>query len=549
LKLWAEKYNVYIEAQAGFRANMSTVDNIFVLNGLITHILNQGKQLFTLFVDYTKAFDYVVRENLWFKLIQLGLRGNIFNIVKSIYESVKSRVKYCNKLSDEYTCMLGVRQGECLSPFLFSMFVNDLEDIFIHNKADGIDVDMFKIFMLLYADDIVIFANSAEELQRSIDILYDYCFKWKLKVNVSKTKIMIFRKGGTIPGGTIFNYNNDPIEIVSKFCYLGVVFTTGGSLFTAQNTLAGQAQKAIFTLNKYLHKFTYIPPKHKLELFDKLVSPILNYCCEVCCFANNLAIEKVHLQFCKKLLGVKKSTQNDFIYGELGRVSFKTIQMFKAIKYWLRILQAKQNKYIFIVYNLLKTDVELCPNKTNWCTLLKDLLCSLGFVDAWIFQGVGNTEMFLSVVQQRLSDQFIQNWNARLNQSSRALFYNTIASFRFQPYLECFNIHKFCQSFTRLRVSSHRLHIEAGRWTKPTRTPISDRKCITCNKVEDEYHFIIECVMYIDIRKKYIARKYWIRPSMYKFVDLMNSENKNILKNLGIYINKAFIIRNTLLYD
>jgi hypothetical protein len=223
--------------------------------------------------------------------------------------------------------------------------------------------------------------------------------------------------------------------------------------------------------------------------------------------------------------------------------------MFKAIKYWLRILQATQTKYVFIVYNLLKTTVELCLNKTNWCTLLKDLLCSLGFVDAWIFQGVGDTEMFLAVVQQRLSDQFIQNWNAKLNQSSRALFYNTIASFRFQPYLECFNIHNFFQLFTRLRVSSHRLHIEAGRWTKLTRTPISDRKCITCNKVEDEYHFIIECVMYIDIRKKYIARKYWIRPSMYKFVDLMNSENKNILKNLGIYINKAFIIRNTLLYD
>ena len=57
LKLWAENYNVYVEAQAGFRSNMSTVDNVFVLNGLISHFLNQGKQLYTLFVDYTKVFD------------------------------------------------------------------------------------------------------------------------------------------------------------------------------------------------------------------------------------------------------------------------------------------------------------------------------------------------------------------------------------------------------------------------------------------------------------------------------------------------------------
>ena len=98
---------------------MSTVDNIFVLNGLITHVLNQGKQLYTLCVDYTKAFDYVVRENLWFKLIELGLRSHILNIVKSIYDSVKSRVKYCNKLSDENTCTLGVVRGSAYLPFYF----------------------------------------------------------------------------------------------------------------------------------------------------------------------------------------------------------------------------------------------------------------------------------------------------------------------------------------------------------------------------------------------------------------------------------------------
>ena len=222
--------------------------------------------------------------------------------------------------------------------------------------------------------------------------------------------------------------------------------------------------------------------------------------------------------------------------------------MYKAIKYWLRILQTKENKYILLVYNLLKNDLELYPNKTNWCSLLKNLLCLLAFVDAWTFQSVGNNDMFLYIVKQRLNDQFIQNWYARLTQSSRALFYNTISSFRFQPYLECFNISKFCQSFSRFRVSSHRLHIEAGRWTRPLSTPISDRKCARCNTIEDEYHFVMECVMYTDIRKKYIGRKYWFRPSMAKFVDLIKSENENILRNLGTYIHKAFIIRNEVMY-
>ena len=107
-----EKYSVYVEAQAGFRQKMSTVDNIFVLHGLLTHVINQGKQLYCAFVDFTKAFDYVVRENLWYKLIKNGLRGKILNI-KSMYSVVKSKVKYNNMLSHEFFgCTLGVRQGE-----------------------------------------------------------------------------------------------------------------------------------------------------------------------------------------------------------------------------------------------------------------------------------------------------------------------------------------------------------------------------------------------------------------------------------------------------
>ena len=85
LNEWAENYSVLIEAQAGFRIHMSTVDNIVVLHGLISHILNQGKRLFCAFIDFTKAFDYIVRDNLWYKLIKVGLRGKLLYIIKSMY--------------------------------------------------------------------------------------------------------------------------------------------------------------------------------------------------------------------------------------------------------------------------------------------------------------------------------------------------------------------------------------------------------------------------------------------------------------------------------
>lgn len=71
------------------------------------------------------------------------------------------------------------------------------------------------------------FANSAEELQQGLDLLSDYCKRWKLKVNASKTKVMIFWKGGRISANLVFYYDGEPIEIVPKFKYLGIVLRLG----------------------------------------------------------------------------------------------------------------------------------------------------------------------------------------------------------------------------------------------------------------------------------------------------------------------------------
>ena len=95
---------------------------------------------------------------------------------------------------------------------------------------------------------------------------------------------------------------------------------------------------------------------------------------------------------------------------------------------------------------LLKNDCENNIRVKNWCSLLKQLLCTLGFYEIWLFQEVGNASVFLYNVKQRLSDQFIQGWDGRLNISSRASLYKHISSFKFKPYLDICNIPKFRDS-------------------------------------------------------------------------------------------------------
>ena len=141
-------------------------------------------------------------------------------------------------------------------------------------------------------------------------------------------------------------------------------------------------------------------------------------------------------------------------------------------------------------------DIERLPRKVNRASLVRHLLMTLGYYDVWLGQGVGSYDGFMSILKQRLTDNFVQNWHSRLEESSRAVFYRSIASFQFQPYLEHLNVNKFSQALSKIRVSSHRLEIEAGRWARPHSTPINDRKCLVCQVLEDEYHFIIECQMY-----------------------------------------------------
>ena len=89
-------------------------------------------------------------------------------------------------------------QGEIISPILFSLFLADLET-FLQIDADaGITLEQISIYLLMFADDAVIFSETVEGLQTSIDNLRQYCDKWNLTVNISKTKIVVFRKGGPL---------------------------------------------------------------------------------------------------------------------------------------------------------------------------------------------------------------------------------------------------------------------------------------------------------------------------------------------------------------
>ena len=98
----------------------------------------------------------------------------------------------------------------------------------------------------------------------------------------------------------------------------------------------------------------------------------------------------------------------------------------------------------------------------------------------------------------------------------------------------------------KLIVSSHRLRIETSRWERPP-VPREMRQCEICHQgVEDEFHFVCVCPAYVHIRKKYIKQYYWKRPSMFKLVQLFNTENRKALNGLAKFVYQAFNLRSEL---
>ena len=79
-------------------------------------------------------------------------------------------------------------------------------------------------------------SESARGLQSALNMLYDYCKKWKLSVNIGKAKIMIFNKGGKTVTNTPFHFGDSTLEITNEYCYLGIIFVPSGSFTKAMNT-------------------------------------------------------------------------------------------------------------------------------------------------------------------------------------------------------------------------------------------------------------------------------------------------------------------------
>lgn len=545
---YTNAYSKLSEAQAGFRSDYSTIDNGFVLYSIINkYLCKKGKKLYVAFIDFKKAFDSVNRNKLYKALLKHGIKGKLFSSIKSIYQLVKSRVKSNNNILTEcFECPIGLRQGCKLSPILFCLFINELESYMRSTVSHGIQLlpNDVELFLLMFADDVGLFSDTIVGLQKQLDELHKYCLEWKLSVNVEKTKIVVFKNGGILAKREKWFYDSQPIEIVNAFAYVGLNFTARMSLSKMSEHMAIKAKHVFISLLKNLYHLLPMSRQMFFKIFDTKISPILLYGSEIWGLEFMNSIEQVHTYACKRFMNVSLKACNLAVMGDCARYPMFILASKRCVKYWIKILNMNNDRYVKKCYFLLKNMDE--NGHKNWVTTLRLNLFKNGFGYIWEQQMIENPTLFLNEYVNRLKDQYIQEWSDKCNSNGKMEFYCHYKTFfTYEKYLDCVDLMKFRRSISAFRTSSHHLMIEKGRHFGIER---EFRYCIHCtDRVENEFHFIVECPLYDQLREKYIPNSFIQQPYLEKFYSLMSCSNETIIRNLAMFIHHAFILRKNIM--
>ena len=192
-----ESKDILLHSQPSFRKNYRKSNHIFTLFSLVKKAVSKGKYLYTWSVDFREAHSSIWRKRMLHRLKEIGLIGKILDIIKSMCKSPNIYLIHQDKISQTFVTTIVLKQGDVFITTLFNIYVNDLLGWLLENSRswDTIDdipyLDDTKINNLLLADDLAIFSQSKEDLQKRISILEQYSNEWGLELNLRKAKIMI----------------------------------------------------------------------------------------------------------------------------------------------------------------------------------------------------------------------------------------------------------------------------------------------------------------------------------------------------------------------
>jgi hypothetical protein len=382
---WAETNGLRACTQFGFRSKMGTSDAVFAIRHIVDMQRERRKPVFAAFIDFKKAYDTVDRQLLWRCLEGVGLHGECLSTLKQMYDHVQLQVKVHGELGDAFLSQIGVKQGDPLSPLLFGLFIDRLDEFLaVHAGEVGLVTAGQRVRVLIYADDLVLLAEEESHLQKMLDILGNFCDATNLAVNVSKCEVVVFNRNFWGRDSYEWLYRGSRMVISSAFTYLGIDIGEGNMgrhMKKAMSRNIERARGCLFAMMQRCHNIRLYNPHVLNRLFNSLVLPVMSFGCEVwgpdaivgaaAPFLKGEA-EGVHRLFMRMSLWAGKATPIPCMMHDLGRVPIMVHWLKSIFQFWNRIVRRGQSD---LTYKMLLENITL---REGWAAQVVRVLNTIG---------------------------------------------------------------------------------------------------------------------------------------------------------------------------
>lgn len=540
LSTFLESNSTLTDEQNGFRKDRSCLDQIYNLTTIVKNRLNRNLPTFATYIDFQKAFDCIDRDLLLFTIYDNGVCGKMYFAIKSLYLKTRACVRVNELHTDWFDTTRGVRQGDSMSTTLFSIYINSLSKEL--NQIDsGIKIGSRHITHLLYADDLVLIASSEQKLQQLHNCVTDWCRKWKMSVNRSKTKVMHFRKTNQKQTPYNFTICNEILEFTKQYKYLGLYISYNLSFKEGMEILSDAASRSLGML---ISRYKIL--KHMLyntyhTLYRSSVIPIMDYASEIWGMQKFDKGENVQNRAARAFLGVHKFAPVPGMQGDLGWISSNARRKCNIVRYWNRLVSmndARLTKQIFL------WDHELSRN--NWSSDVKAVFEQLD-IDPANYDQLNTVD--LNIVSQKCFDYDQVLWRERSLSKAKLRTYNSFKEYLCTEKYVKSNLNRKERSLiAQLRLGILPLKLETGRFEK---LPLENRLCEFCDskEIENEVHFVFKCDLYKDLRQAFLAK--------IPLGGRLNTEDTNanfkllfeqFPRQLGKFIKTAYDMRRKKLY-
>ena len=336
--------------QFGFKPNHSTEMCVFALKEVINYYRCLNTPIYLVFIDIKSAFDRVSYWELFIKLIDRGTPLHIVLMLKFWYISQSLLVSWGNSLSEPFNMGNGIRQGSILSPYLFNVYVDDLNHK-LNDSGVGCHIAGLPMNNFSYADDLVLVSPSpiaANELLRECD-----SFAKANYILFSTTKSVCMRilpKSIKIRRYPAVYLGDSKLIFVESFNYLGHLLVSD---FDDDEDIKKESRKLCYRGNYLIQKFKFCNEDVKCNLFKSYCYSL--YCVSLWGNYRKYTLRRINVNYnniMRRLMGVPSFSSASFLFGYLGVKSFK--ELIRTAQYSMMQRITKSNNVIMI--NLYRSE-------------------------------------------------------------------------------------------------------------------------------------------------------------------------------------------------